>query len=268
MDIAIERESAGSERVMSAAVEARQSAYDRKFFEAQSPGSLRSARKVVPVVLSLVPVRSVVDVGCGVGTWLSVFRECGVQDLLGIDGGYVDQDTLLIPRDRFVARDLETPLELQRRFDLAISLEVAEHLPEARARSFVDELVALADRVLFSAAIPNQGGNQHINEQWQSYWRDLFLARGYRPVDCIRHRFWQEPTVASYYQQNMILYVEEDLLARTPDLQLEAQRGAVIPCDLVHPLLFEQAVRQPGLRRLLHALPGAIRQTIKWRLGI
>src|SRR2546429_8002382 len=102
--------------------------YDVGFFQAWQPGSLASARVIVPIVLDLLGPTSVVDVGCGIGTWLSVFEESGVSDVIGVDGDYVDRDRLLIEPGRYIARDLESPLRLDRSFDLAVSLEVAEHL--------------------------------------------------------------------------------------------------------------------------------------------
>ena len=120
------------------------SQYDKRFYEAQQDGSLTSARKIVPIVLSLVPARSVCDVGCGVGTWLKAFEENGVADIAGVDGDYVDRQMLKIPVERFRAHDLATPLSIDRRFDLALSLEVAEHIAPSAAANFVGNLVALA----------------------------------------------------------------------------------------------------------------------------
>jgi SAM-dependent methyltransferase len=242
--------------------------YSRAFYEAQSPASLLAARRVVPAVEALVSPRSVVDVGCGVGTWLSVFRERGVAEILGIDGSYVDPATLLIPAECFLPRDLTGPINVSRRFDMAISLEVAEHLPPSSSGSFVDQITGLSDIVLFSAAIPGQGGANHINEQWQSYWRRLFDERGYAAVDCLRYRFWDDAEVQAYYRQNMLLYVDRELLAHCPHLQAEAERGALIPSDLVHPLLLEFVrAHPPKLSKLIGALPGAIRQSVNWHLG-
>ncbi len=245
--------------------------YGPTYYDLVVQDSLRAARQVVPAVASLVNPRSVVDVGCGIGTWLSVFRERGVADVLGIDGSYVQPQMLLIPGECFLARDLTKPIGLGRRFDLAMSVEVGEHLPANLADSFIDQLIDLSDIVLFSAAIPGQGGFHHINEQWQDYWRRLFEARGYATVDCVRHQFWQNPEVISYYSQNMFLYVENRLLASRPDLQALAERGSVLPTDLVHPRMMEAAIaREPNLnlRTLLRALPAAIRVSVKWHLGV
>jgi hypothetical protein len=210
-------------------------AYDRAFYEGQVSGSLSSAREVVPLVMELVRPKSVVDVGCGVGPWLATFREHGVDDMMGVDGGYVDPAQLLIPRDRFRAHDLAQPLALGRRFNLAVSVEVAEHLPEEAADRFVDSLTTLAPAVLFSAAIPFQGGNQHVNEQWPEYWAARFENRGYRVIDCLRRHIWNSDRVEWWYAQNLLLYVHHDLLAGNPALEAEAARTGRSQLALVHP---------------------------------
>lgn len=249
------------------------SVYSASFYAEQSSGSVTSARVVVPYVVSLTRPASVVDVGCGIGTWLTAFREQGVATILGMDGDYVDVDSLLIPRECFQPRDLTKPTGITDRFDLAISLEVAEHLPPESGEGFVDELVRLADMVLFSAAIPGQGGTNHVNERWQSYWRGLFEQRGYAPVDCVRPKFWTDSRIVSCYRQNTILYVKQSVLDQRPDLQAEAERTAATPFDMVHPELFvmlEQirARQRINLRRLLTLLPGAAAYSVKWHLGI
>ena len=138
--------------------------YDETFYERQQDGSIRSAEIVVPIVLSLFPCHSVVDFGCGVGGWLREFERRGVNDYLGVDGDYVSRQMLKIPADRFMPLDLRNVGDLGRRFDLACSLEVAEHLPEERAKPFVAALVKAAPVILFSAAVPRQGGTGHLNE--------------------------------------------------------------------------------------------------------
>ena len=151
--------------------------YDPSFYKARSTGSASSAWSVVPYLMSLLKPRSVVDVGCGTGTWVAEFRQQGVAVALGIDGVYVDKSQLRIPADLFLDWDLELPLEIDQTFDLAISMEVAEHLSRDRAYSFVRDLTHLAQVVVFSAAIPFQGGTNHLNERWASYWKALFEAQ-------------------------------------------------------------------------------------------
>jgi len=208
--------------------------YDPQFYEGQSQDSRRSADIVAPIIVELLRPQSVVDVGCGVGTWLSAFGELGVPIVLGLDGAYAKVGGLQIPEECFVACDLREPVRLERTFDLAISLEVAEHLPAACAEGFVNSLVRLAPAVLFSAAIPQQGGTGHVNERWQSFWATLFSVRGYVPVDCVRPRVWDDPRVSMWYAQNTMLYVDAKRLTLAAELAADN-----LPLDLVHPRLFE-----------------------------
>src|SRR3989442_1063339 len=149
--------------------------YTPVFFDRQRSGSRRSAEVIVPIIEQLVAPRSVVDVGCGVGTWLGEWTRRGIADVLGVDGEYVDRAALAVQPELFMAKDLARPLGVGRRFELAMSLEVAEHLPPHAADLFVAELIGLSDCILFSAAIPSQGGVGHLNEQWQSYWAAKFV---------------------------------------------------------------------------------------------
>ena len=219
--------------------------YTPAFFAALGDGAMRSARAIVPLVVDLVAPRSVVDVGCGTGAWLSVLCENGVADIVGIDGSYIDPQQLLIPAEKFVAHDLSQPLAIDRRFDLALSLEVAEHLPKASASGFVATLVDLAPIVLFSAAIPGQGGVHHVNERWQDYWAGLFAEHEFTSVDAIRPRIWTNAEVEPWYAQNILLFASADALRRFPTLKAEADRGDRI-LTLVHPRIFAVYASDPS----------------------
>jgi hypothetical protein len=237
--------------------------YNRRFYEKHGDDILTSARVVVPLILDLLPVKSVCDVGCGAASWLSVFRECGVHDILGVDGDYVDRQLLYIPADRFIPLDLTKPVALDRRFDLVVSLEVAEHLPDSRSVSFVHDLAALASVIMFSSAVPGQGGTHHINEQWQSHWARLFASEGYVPVDVIRTMLWDNPAVAWWYRQNIIIYCEEKALAAHPKLANAASPKGFVRSD-VHPDLYQQH-HQPRLLWLAQKVPSAVGRAVqKW----
>ena len=220
--------------------------YSRRFFAHLREGSATSAQALVPLLLDISPARSMVDVGCGIGGWVKAFAERGIE-AIGIDGDYVDRAQLLIPADRFVARDLNNALDVADigrrhgdaatgRFDLAISLEVAEHLAPQRSESFVQDLCALADVVLFAAAIPFQGGAGHINERWQSWWAQKFSDAGYDPFDVLRRRIWGRRDIAWWYKQNAIIYVKRNSAAHGRFAQRFAQPAETM-FDLVHPEL-------------------------------
>jgi hypothetical protein len=214
---------------------ARRQPYSKTFFSGQASGSRSSAEAIVPLILQLVDAHSVVDVGCGVGTWLSVFRAFGVGSVLGIDGNYVPREQLEIPAHQFVAADLRHPLAVGRRFDLAVSLEVAEHLSPTLSEQFVASLVELSDVVLFSAAIPRQRGSGHVNERWQCWWASVFAEQRFVPIDCLRRRIWSNPNVEWWYAQNTILYILEDELANNPRLQREYELMGTSQLSVVHP---------------------------------
>lgn len=224
--------------------------YDTSYYARTRAGSSRSAEAVVPIVLDLIEPRSVVDVGCGAGGWLRVFNEHGVEDILGVDGDYVDRSQLEIPEDRFRPADLEQGVQLDRRFDLAVSLEVAEHLPAVAGDKLVASLAALAPAILFSAAIPGQGGANHVNEQWPDYWVGRFHEAGYATVDCIRPRIWGNPQVQTWYAQNTLLLVEPALFEAHPKLAAERERRRDNPLSVVHPLLVNRWPPRMMIRRL------------------
>ena len=197
--------------------------YDNRFFDDIDRASLSSAEAVVPLVRDLVPARTVVDVGCGRGAWLRTFKAHGAETISGYDGAYVDPAKLLIPRDAFTAIDLSAPLTITGRYDLAVCLEVGEHLPQRSARSLVQTLCQLAPAILFSAAVPGQGGTHHINEQWPHFWAHLFEERGFVRLDPIRRQVFSDPRVATHYKQNAFLYVDRNLVATNERLREESR---------------------------------------------
>jgi SAM-dependent methyltransferase len=233
--------------------------YTRDFYERLRKGATRSAEVIVPLVLRLLNVRSVVDVGCGDGSWLGVFSKFGVEDVLGLDGEYVDRGMLQIRADHFRAADLREPLVLARVFDLAISLEVAEHLPPECAPTLVESLTRLAPAVLFSAAIPFQGGDNHLNEQWLDKWASLFKERDYVAIDCIRRRVWQNDSVEWWYAQNTLLFARASLLEDNQELRAELERTDINSLSLVHPkqylYLHEYCLRAEARAQRPPALP-------------
>jgi SAM-dependent methyltransferase len=211
-----------------------ESPYTPEFFKTALGTSYVSAQRIVPLVLALIPAHSVLDVGCGTGHFLRAFREAGVADITGIDGEHVPRDQLVIEGRNFVPRDLSQDFDLYRRFDLVVSLEVAEHLPPAGAQSFVAALARHGSVVVFSAAIPFQGGTAHLNEQWPSYWAALFARHGYAVFDPLRPAIWRETQVAWWYRQNVLVFADAHARRTHPALAaLTPAEGERL--DQVHP---------------------------------
>jgi hypothetical protein len=256
-----------------------ETAYTPEFFSWALERTRSSAEAIVPLVIERVGPRSVVDFGCGIGIWLDAFARHGIGDYLGADGPWVPREALQIPPERFVATQLDEAVRLGRRFDLAVALEVAEHLPEHRAKRFVRNLVDHADCVLFSAAIPHQGGTDHLNEQWPDYWAVLFAEHGYVAVDAIRPQIWSNSAVLPFYRQNVLIFATPEFIATRPPLIRDRDRTVDGQLALVHPDLMSSIAANPGehvrrpsarelmLGELLTALPSAVARSLRWRLG-
>ena len=197
--------------------------YDDRFFDYVERGARRSAQRIIPFLRGHLQVSSVVDIGCGRGVWVDEWRRSGVEDALGIDGEYVSADRLVIPKECFAAFDLSEPIRLGRRFDLVQSLEVAEHIPASKAEIFIDSLAAHSDVILFSAAVPGQGGEFHINEQSYEYWRGKFAIHGFEVVDYLRPNIVGIRAIEPWYRYNTFLYIHETALDRMPRAFRRAQ---------------------------------------------
>ena len=217
--------------------------YGHDFYEDRHKNTFYSAKIILSIVAGILPaIKSAVDVGCGVGTWLSVLKENNITDILGIDGSWVEKELLEIPEYNFMQANLEEAVKVDRRFDLAISLEAAEHLHPGSAVKFVASLVGLSDFVLFSAAIPFQHGRHHINEQWPDYWAGLFEEHNYAVVDCIRKEIWNDKNIQIWYRQNILIFVKRERmkdLKNTTDTQ-----GQYSALSIVHPDSYLRLVRQ------------------------
>ncbi len=213
---------------------------------------------MLPWVLDFVPANRLVDVGCGLGDWLAAAKELGVREVHGLDGPWVPEDRLLIGRESFTQADFREPLPALGQFDLAICLEVAEHLPAELAEPFVRNLCGLAPAVAFSAAIPGQGGLHHINEQWPSYWVELFRRAGFEEVDVLRPRMWEDERIPYWYRQNTILFVSKEAGELRSRLGEARSDGDFHGADLVHPEHAMRALQYPGVTDLVRALPYAV----------
>jgi hypothetical protein len=199
--------------------------YDAEFFEMTAEPSLVAAKLILPRILQETKARTVIDVGCGVGAWASVAKEHGCTTL-AIDGFAAESDVLVAEFDR---RDLTEGIDCSG-YDLAICLEVAEHLPEDCAEQLIEGLCG-AQYILFSAAIPDQRGVDHVNEQWPSWWAGLFKKHEHYGTNDIRWRHWGNDQIEGYYRQNLIVFAKPLDLARA-----DYRQGLF---DIVHPHLWE-----------------------------
>ncbi|NLO91374.1 MAG: class I SAM-dependent methyltransferase [Elusimicrobia bacterium] len=230
--------------------------YNKAFYSSYVDISVDSARRMLPIVREMVKPESVADVGCGIGTWLKAWEELGVKDVLGLDGNFIEASHLLIDHSKFKRVNLENPEAVDRRFSLAQSLEVAEHISAEHAEGFVRFLCSLSPVVLFGAAIPFQGGTFHINEQWPEYWAELFHKHGYVCCDVLRDALWHDKHCAYYYAQNTFLFIDKSALADFPALVAHAKRTDRKVLARVHPDKWIEA-QHPTLEKLIRLVPGS-----------
>lgn len=206
--------------------------YDHEFYNMISR-IIPDEKQIIPYVLERLNPKSIVDFGCGEGLWLmEAKRNDGSIKVLGLDGNYINRSRLLIAQDEFLGVDLRKKIELSKKFDLAISTEVAEHIEKEYVDVFVDNLTRAADCILFSAAVPGQGGDHHVNEQWQSYWVKKFKSRGYVPDFSIRNHFWNNENMNCWRKQNLIMFFKTN--------QRETVKFDII--DVVHPDMFKSRI--------------------------
>jgi SAM-dependent methyltransferase len=199
-----------------------------------SANSLNSAAVVVPILREYLSATSIIDFGCKHGEWLSTFKkDVGVARVVGLDV-HEEFSDLLIGLDEYRQTDLSRPFAVPDRYDLALCIEVAEHLPRRAAAPLVRALTAAAPIVLFSAAIPGQGGKRHLNERPHRYWQDLFASYGFACFDCLRPRIWQDGRVAWWYRQNLFLYGSAEGVSRSEALAREGARPTPGDLDLCH----------------------------------
>lgn len=214
--------------------------YSTSFFSEMEENSYRSAKVILPIVNDLLHPKSVIDVGCGTGVWLKVWDDLNVKDYLGIEGPYLKPEMLKVPVEKVEFKDLKQPFPASRKYDLAMSLEVAEHLPDSVAHQFIKHLTSLSDVVLFSAAIPHQQGTYHINEQYPEYWAKHFQKFGFVPADYLRPLIWNNPDIEYWYKQNCIVYINSEVLDKYPAaLKETANHTEINFLTRIHPFLYE-----------------------------
>ena len=205
--------------------------YKRSFYINRYNKTKHARDRILDIVFEKFSINSVVDVGCGVGSWLKASENKGIENLVGLEGEWIDP-SLFVSSGDLIKHNFELPIRLDNRFDLAISLEVAEHISEENASRFVEDLTLLSDIVLFSAAVPGQGGNGHINEQPQSYWIKKFGQNDYECLDIVRKVIWNDKDIDFWYKQNIFIF-------RKCSPQSEPVEPLLPSYDIIHPELFK-----------------------------
>jgi cyclopropane fatty-acyl-phospholipid synthase-like methyltransferase len=207
-----------------------------------------TAKRVLRLVYDKIKFGSVLDIGCGRGLWLAVAAELGAAEIIGIEGPWIEAQATYVCLDNILTQDLELGFNLNRSFDLVMSIEVGEHLSAPAADTFVTSLVRHGHFILFSAAIPFQPGTGHINCQFPDYWANLFAKHGYQPLDFIRRAIWSDRSTHVWIRQNVIAFVSAEFMLNNPwARETSASSG---PLSIVHPDLFTALIKARGSRRI------------------
>ncbi|MDR2233235.1 MAG: class I SAM-dependent methyltransferase [Tannerella sp.] len=239
--------------------------YNQQFYQTnRNDAKLRSVDLVLAELMKIIPeCHSAVDFGCATGTWLKGLEQYGISDVRGYDGKWVDQSKLLISKESFVEADFDKPMVIDRKFDLAISIEVAEHLQESSADAFIENITNSADFVLFSAAIPFQGGANHVNEQWPEYWYRKFRRLGFVCVDYIRKALWDNYEVVDFYRQNVLLYVKKERTGEINCLQSDVyDTDGKCPMAVIPPDTYLKLIKYKRLLSFLQAPKNLLKKTM------
>lgn len=221
--------------------------YNDKFYKSLTEGSYSSAKHYVSILSSLnINPKKVIDIGCGRGPWLKAFSDSGSKELVGIDGDWVSQGDMLDKKIKFYSIDLSSAViknPINKKFDLAMSLEVAEHLKPEQAITFVDYLTNFSDTILFSAAFRGQGGTDHFNERTHTYWAKIFNKNDYLPYDIFRSKVWENQEIDVWYRQNTFLYLKKN----SKNIKILKERGiepisemSLMNC--IHPDLYQYKI--------------------------
>ena len=205
--------------------------YQSSYFEKRKGISSISAEITLQKLSKFLNFSSAVDFGSGTGTWLAACQNAGVNKILGFDN-YAKESELLIERKYLHKKSLAEKISLEEKFDLAICLEAAEHVEQIFADTIVENLTNASDVILFSAAIPDQGGTNHVNEQPPQYWAKKFANHGFAQFDVIRPLIWEEDDVAWWYKQNTFLYIHSDTNQR---IKFEELDQGLINQHIIHP---------------------------------
>ena len=220
--------------------------YNAEFYTDMEISSVTSAKEIIPILINRYQPISVVDIGCGTGAFAREFIQNGVEDVVGYEGDWMRETETLLQKDKYIYVDFTNEISATRIYDLCLCLEVAEHLDYSSARTLVSTLTSFSQRVVFSAAIPRQGGNHHINEQWPEFWAELFAEKGFILEWDPRLSIWSNSKIASCYRQNLLVFEKRE------------NHETIIPLALVHPEAWTLAMKYrktPIWMKALHSLP-------------
>lgn len=213
--------------------------YSDDFYSTMEKGSFSSAQEIVPKLISRYSPQSVVDIGCGTGSFANEFLNLGVSEVIGYEGVWMESLPTLLPKNNYRYHDLTKSIVSLSSYDICLCLEVAEHINEEHAENLIEILTSMSSVIVFSAAIPKQGGNHHVNEQWPGYWSKIFAARGFFLEWDPRQSIWMNEKIEACYRQNLLIYSKspanqqiEPMALVHPDIWVDAMAIRKVPLNI------------------------------------
>lgn len=177
------------------------------------------AKFICAALIGIYNPKMVIDAGCAIGTYIDELLNRGIN-AYGIEGSIKAIPYLVAPKNRIIFADLRVPVteemkEQITKFDLLISLEVAEHIEPEYADVFLDNLTIHSDHILMTAALPGVAGKHHINCQLPEYWVAKMAQRGYKRMPEYEKRFkeflepWKRRTAVKHYYNHVLCFDRE-----------------------------------------------------------
>ncbi len=175
---------------------------------ADTSANLASAIEVIEVIWPwIADIGSFADLGGGMGSWSKALELKGISNFNLIDHPLTPVENILIEnKSNFTPVDLELDLPVYEHYDLVICTEVFEHFSEKRALELLEWINASTDFILFSAAIPRQGGLGHVNLQRHAYWHEKFSNLGFSFFDGFKPEIISNQGIKYWFRQNLFLY--------------------------------------------------------------
>lgn len=240
--------------------------YKNKYYQRHRDLTLSSAKKIIQLFPNTFNPKSVLDIGCGTGEWMSLFKtKYPSCNLVGIDGHWIKSDDLICKDIDLFNLDLSSDLTskvFEKKYDLIICLETITDLSEQCGDNLIEKICKSSDICLFSSGTPVQTHTPHKNRQWQSYWRSLFEKNGFKVLDVIRPAIWNDNDVGAWYRQNCFLFVEKSWLKNNLEWE-DICSHQKFPLDIVHPELLPPLIQNMKLKKWLKIFPKVIINTFK-----